>query len=416
VIKRVSTFVENYKVILENFSFLSILQVSNLVIFFLLIPYLFRVLGKENYGIVIFAQTIAAYFTILINFGLNATATHDISVNRDDPVKRTAIISSVLVIKILFFSISLLTVLFLVIIIPVFRNHPAVFIFSMLYCLSEALFPVWFFQGIEKMKYITYINVGTRIISALAVFIIIKEPADYYLIPLLLGLGTFTGSIIGLSYMFSIKGNQLQWQSLKKLKASLDHNLPLFLSYVSSNAYVNGNRLVIGSFLGMQVLALYDIAERLVNMVKVPLIVIGQVLFPKVSRDSDTRFITKTLIFTTLAYVLIYVVLFVFANHIIKLFTGSFNIVTASLVRVLGFSIIPISAGLFYADLLLIPFGFLKDYARVRVGSLIFYLIILSILFIFNFIGVMQLAVSVIVVEFFVLLYSYYLSRKNSLI
>jgi PST family polysaccharide transporter len=416
VIKRVISLIENKKVILENFSFLGILQVSNLIIFFLLIPFLFRVFGKEYYGIVIFAQTLAAYFSIFVNFGLNATAVRDISIYRDDSDKRSAIISSVLILKSIFFIISFLIILILTFFIPFFHLHSAVYIFSMFYCLSEALFPVWYFQGIEKMKYITYINVVTRILSAIAVFIIIDEPADYFLVPLLLGFGAISGSIIGLYIVFRISGNNFKWQSLRMLRKNVDYNLPLFISNISSQAYVNGNRLVIGTFLGMQDLALYDIAERLVNLVKVPLTVIGQVLFPKISRDLNIRFIRKTMIFTTLIYILIYIMLFVSADFVINLFTGSINEAAASVVKVLGLSIIPISAGLFYADLMLIPFGYLKDYGRVRVGSLVLYLIIFIILVIFNLIGVMQLSVSVIIVELFVLLYSYFLTIKNGLI
>lgn len=416
MIKRVNSFVNNNKVIIENFSFLSILQVSNLVIFFLLIPFLFRVLGKEYYGTVVFAQTIAAYFSILVNFGLNATATHDISVYRDNEAKLSEIISSVLIIKIFFFIISFLVVLLLVFLIPSFRIHKYVYIFSMLYCLSEALFPVWYFQGIEKMKYITYINVGTRIISAIFVFLIIKEPEDYYLVPLLLGLGTFVGSLTGIIYMMQFRRNRFMWQSINNLKRGINYNLPLFVSNVSSQVYVNGNRLIIGTFIGMQTLALYDIAERIVNMVKVPISVIGQVLFPKVSRDSNLRFIYKSMTYITLAYLLIYILLFVFAGNIVVLFTGSLNPVTVSVVRILGLSVIPICAGLFYAELILLPAGFLKDYAKVRVGSLILYLMITIVLAISGFIGVFQLSVTVIIVELFVLFYSYNLSGKIGLL
>ncbi|HBE42172.1 MAG TPA: flippase [Bacteroidales bacterium] len=414
--KRVNNFVVNNKVILENFSFLSILQVSNLLIFILLIPFLFRILGKENYGIVIFAQTIVAYFSILVNFGLNVSATHDISINRDNLFKRTEIISSVLIIKVFFFFVSFFVVLILISLIPSLKNNPTVYIFSMLYCLSEALFPVWYFQGIEKMKYITYINVGTRVISALIVFLIIKKPDDYFLVPLLLGSGTFAGSIIGLCIMFSIKGNKFELQSLKKIINGINYNLPLFFSNVSSQIYVNGNKLLIGSILGMPTLAFYDIAERLVNMVKVPISVIGQVLFPKVSRDSDVRFVHKIMTFATIVYVIVYVLLFISADHLVNLFTGVLNSTAISIVRILGLSIIPICAGVFYAELILIPFGFIKDYAKVRIGSLVFYFSIVAILTIKDFIGVLQLSMTVIIVELFVLLYSFHLSRKNGLL
>jgi PST family polysaccharide transporter len=416
MIRRIQNVLAENKVVLENFSFLSILQLTNLLLFFLLIPYLFRVLGKENYGIVVFAQTVSNYLSILVNFGLNATATRDISMNRDNPAKRSLVISSVLIIKISFFLISFLTILMLVLITNFFGNHAAVFIFSMLYCLSEALFPIWYFQGIEKMKYITYINLGTRVISAALVFIIIKRADDYYLVPLLLGLGTFIGSVVGLVYILSIKGNRFKWLPVRKIRKSINYNLPMFFSNVSSQVYVNGNRLIVGTILGMQVLAIYDTAERIVNMVKVPLSVIAQVLFPKVSKDSDINFVKRSMKLTTLAYVLIYFLLFILSGKIIYLFTGTFYHRAILITQILGLSIIPISAGLFYSELLLVPFGFLKDYARVRVNSLVLYILILVILFSFNYIGEIQLSLTVILVELFVLYRSYFFSKKNGLL
>ena len=94
MIQKAKSFIIQRKTLLENFSFLSILQVSNLLVFMLIIPYLFRVLGKENYGLVVYAQTIAIYFSIIVNFGFNVTATRDISIHRQNNHKVSSVISA----------------------------------------------------------------------------------------------------------------------------------------------------------------------------------------------------------------------------------------------------------------------------------------------------------------------------------
>lgn len=416
MIKRVKTLVGNNRVVIENFSFLSILQVSNLIIFFLMIPFLFRVLGKENYGVVVFAQTIAAYFSIVVNYGFNATATRDISIFRNEAGKRSEIISSVLILKLGFLITSLVLVLVLVNTIPFLKINTLVFIFSMLYCINEALFPVWYFQGIEKMKYITFLNLGTRIISAFFVFFLIEDSDDYYKVPLILGTGMVAGSIVGLVIVFRIKGNRFIMLPLSRLRGYIIVNFPLFFSNVSSQLYVHANRLVIGTYLGMTDLAIYDVAERIVNIVKVPLVVVGQVLFPKVSRDENTDFIRKAMFITLFIYALVYAFLFALASPLVILITGTPNPMAVMLIRILGLSVLPICAGLFYSELLLIPFGFLKDYARLRTGSLILYLLLLLILSLTNYTGVVQLSLTVVIVETFVFAYSYLLAYRNNLI
>lgn len=416
MIKKVKSIIVSNKILLQNFSFLSVLQVSNLLIFLLIIPYLFRILGKELYGLVVFAQTIALYFAILVNFGFTVAATRDISLNRDNKEKTSSIISTVLTIKGSFFIISLIILSLLVLVIPLLNKHPQIYFLSMLYCLSETLFPIWYFQGIEKMKYIAIINIITRVISALFIFLFIKQPGDYLLVPLLLGIGTFSGACIGLFIVFKKHHHKYVFLSFTELKTSLKENIPLFISNVSSQIYVNANKLIVGSFLGMKDVAIYDIADKVVNLLKVPVGLVGQTLFPRVSRDKNLRFVKLSLIFVFVFFVVIYTLVFLFANPIIILFSGGANPSAASLLRILAISILPICLGLFFAELLLIPFGMLKDYAKMRTSSLFVYLLSIGLLIKLDQIGLYQLAIVIIIVEVFVLCYSFFLCRKNKII
>jgi len=416
MIRKVKASILQYKVLLENFSFLSVLQISNLLIFLLITPYLFRTLGKESYGLVVFAQTVAAYFSILVNFGFTVTATKDISINRDNSEKTSDIISTVLTLKGMFFIISFVILSILVFTIPLMSTHPQVFFFSMLFCLSETLFPIWYFQGIERMKYIAIINIVTRILSSCLIFIFIKQSADYLRVPLVLGTGTVTGAVIGLFIVFRSYHHNFKFQPIALLKKSLRENIPLFISNVSSQIYVNANKLIVGSFMGMQDVAVYDIADKIVNLLKVPVLLIGQTLFPRVSRDRDVSFVKKAMLFVFVFFTVVYTGVYLFANPLVQLFSGTVNPSAATLLRLLAISLLPICLGLFFAELLLVPFGKLKDYARMRAFSLLIYLSIIGILINIHQIGMYQLGGTIVVVETFVLLYSRFLCRKNKLI
>lgn len=416
MIKRVKSIVVENRTLFENFSFLSLLQISNLLIFILIIPYLFRVLGKENYGLVVFAQTIAIYFSIIVNFGFNVTATRDISIYRHDINKVSHIISSILSLKIFFFLTSVVILSFLVISIPLFHAHPKIFFFSMLFCLSEALFPIWYFQGIEKMKYITFINVTTRIVSAILIIVFVKQPNDYLFVPLFLGMGTVLGSVIGLYIVFKIYKNNFILLSISHLRGYTKENIPLFLSNVSSQIYVNANKLIVGSFLGMNEVAIYDVAEKIINLIKVPISLVGQTLFPRVSRDKNVKFVKLAMVIVSIFFVIVYAGVLLFAHPIMELFSGVNDPVSSSLLRVLGISLLPICLGLFYAELILVPFGYLRDYSKMRVFSVLLYLLIVGFLITINEIGLFQLAIAIIIVELFVFLYSLFLCKKNKLI
>ena len=59
------------KTVLANFSYLSLLQVFTILFPLLTYPYLLRVIGLELYGVIVFAQTIINYVSLVINFGFN---------------------------------------------------------------------------------------------------------------------------------------------------------------------------------------------------------------------------------------------------------------------------------------------------------------------------------------------------------
>ncbi len=404
------------KILIENFTFISALHITNLVLFLITVPYLFRVLGSKLYGLIVFAQALVVYFSIFINFGFNITATRDISINRDNPIKISEIVSSVLLIKIIFFGITLLLMYLFTIIIPDLKDHRNLFLFSMLSCLSDALFPVWYFMGIEKMKYITYINASTRIISTIFVFILIRSAINYVNYPLIMGTGTVAGAVVALIMVFMEKGIKFTLQKKETLVKYFSENLLYFISNVSTHIYTNANKIIVGSFLGMVEVAYYDIAEKVINILKVPYSLLGQTIFPKYSRDKNTGFIRKMFFLTIILTFLLICCLFLFSHLIVSVLSGTPDLNTVKVLRILSLTMLPISISLYYGEILLLANDLKLEYAKMRFTGLLIYLGLCIFLIFSGHLNARNIALTVVTVEVLIAIYSYLLSRKYSLI
>ena len=162
------------KRILENFISLSLLQLFNYILPLVTIPYLLRVIGPDKYGIIAFGQALIQYFIIITDYGFNLTATRDIARKRTSIDDVSKIVSTVLMIKSLIAIICLIVFLMIIISFNKFSKEFELYIYFFGMVVGNVLFPVWFFQGMERMKYITAVNFMSKFIFTLAIFIFIS--------------------------------------------------------------------------------------------------------------------------------------------------------------------------------------------------------------------------------------------------
>ena len=146
------------KVLLSNFAYLSLLQVAGYVFPLLTLPYLARVIGASGFGKIAFASAIMVWIQTVADWGFNYTATRDVARCRDDKQRVSEIFSNVFWARCLLMAVSFVVLMALVFAIPKLRAEADVILVSFLMIPGHILFPDWFFQAIERMKYITILN------------------------------------------------------------------------------------------------------------------------------------------------------------------------------------------------------------------------------------------------------------------
>lgn len=140
------------KTLLENFLSLGALQIVSYVIPLINLPYLSRILGVEMFGLVFFAFAFMQYFIMLTDYGFGLSATREIAINRHNKNNLSNIFSAVTFIKLCLLLVSFLILCLMIIFIPKLHENWLVFLLSFLMVVGNAIYPVWFFQGMERMK------------------------------------------------------------------------------------------------------------------------------------------------------------------------------------------------------------------------------------------------------------------------
>lgn len=330
------TVSQDKKRLLSNFLSLSVLQVFTYALPLLTLPYLVRVLGVEKYGLVMFAQSLIMFFNILVDYGFNLSATREVSVNRDNKEKITEIFSSVMTIKLLLLTVSLLFLTIIVFSFERFYADKELYFITFTLVLGQALFPIWYFQGLERMKYITLINVFSRIIFTAAIFIFIHEESDYILVPLLNGLGVITGSFYALYLIKKSFNQRFVIQNFTTLKRHFKDSTDFFLSRVSVSIYTSANAFVLGLFTNNIMVGYYSIAEKLYQAIQGLYGPITQALYPYVAKERNIILFKKIFYSVVLLNFLGVFILFLFGSFIFSiLFTQEIAIETINVFHIL---------------------------------------------------------------------------------
>lgn len=413
--KRIKNIISNNKTLVENFSYLSLLQIFNLILPLLSYPYLIRVLGVSIYGKIIFAQAIISYFVVFVGFGFNLSATKEVSIYRDDKSKLSEIVSSVLIIKTLIFCVSLVVLLPILFFLKEASENKPLYLATLWMCIYEIAFPSFYFQGIEKMKYSSVISLVVRSIFVILIFVFIHSKSDYMYVPILNLLGAFLVGVSSMYILFYSHKLRFYLPEVKVLKMYFNGSVPVFLSNVSSQIYVNSNKVLIGLFLGMNEVSYYDMGEKILNILRIPQGILSQVVFPKISHDRNIVFIKKIFKYSLILNGVLFVLLFVFSDFIIVTIGGQQMLPSKWVVIILGLTLPIVAISNVFGILVLIPFGFNKLFLRIIVFSGVIFVIQFLTLWVTNWITIHSLCFITVTTEGFVSFLMYYYCLKNNL-
>ncbi len=313
----------------DNFISLVILQLINYLLPLLLIPYLIRVLGIDGFGIYSFVLAIMMYGVKMSDYGFELSATYHISLNKENKLKKDEIFSSVLMIKLFIVIVYLLLLTPLIFLVDKLFIYKELLFLSFGVLIGHFMFPVWFFQGMEKMRYIMLLNSFLKFFFIASVFMFVKESSDLYLLLLLNSIAIIITGLMALYVAIKNFDIQLSWQPWDRVYFYLKDGWYIFTSKIAVEFYTTVNIIILGFFVSPLVVGYYAIAEKIIHAIGGLLDPLTRTVYPylvNLYQSSSDNFIVRNRQLSFVIFIIMFPVsllVMFFAEQILSIITGT---------------------------------------------------------------------------------------------
>lgn len=247
----------------KNLIWLSLVHCSNYIFPLVTLPYLVRILGPSNFGTLAIVQAVCQYLILVTEFGFNYTSTRDISLHRENKEKVTSIFFSTLLAKLLIFIVCIIVLFLTSFIFDFVDNLKYLIVVSLLGVMGSVMFPIWLFQGLERMAAISSLTTFAKLVVLAGTFMFVKSEEDIDIALLVNSLSLFIPGVLSLVYVFKCKMIIWRTPSIYEAISQLKKSFPLFVSSISTSLYTTLNTILMGWYCPAAVVGNYAAADKL---------------------------------------------------------------------------------------------------------------------------------------------------------
>ena len=306
-----------------NFISLVLLQGVNYLLPLLSFPFLFRILGVERYGLVTFGYALMQYFVMFTDFGFNLSATKYISQHRNNLRAINAYLNSAMIGRVVLCFISVIGLLVLISTFDKFRSESTLYILFFGIIIGNVMFPMWFFQGMENMKYITIFNIVAKSLSFIPFFIFIRGPEDYLYVPICYSVGFILAGLVSLCIVYYKMGMRWYITPASQIKCAIKDSSTYFLSRASTSLFTTSNSFLLGLVCGNTAVGYYSAAEKLYQAYNQLLSPFTGVLFPHIAKSRDVAFFKKVFYRIAVLNILSVGLVLMLASYVLQIVYGT---------------------------------------------------------------------------------------------
>lgn len=378
-------------------------QGANYVLPLLTLPYLARVLGPEQFGVLAFSQAVTAYFVLLSDWGFALSAAQAVSRQRLDPQALSRILVDTVWAKCLLALATFLLLLLAIATVPPLRAHALVILCSWLAVPGSVLTLNWFLQGVEKLDRLVAAGLIGKLVTLPLVFLCVKSQGDTWIAALLQSAGGIVAGLVSIHATRRL--DMVRWQrpALAGAIMQIRAGAPLFFAAAAVNLYTTTNTVVLGFFASTREVGQFNGADRLRGAAQGLLAPLSQAAFPRVnflmahSREEAFRFLRKMLWVQGGIALAISAAMYVLAPLAVHLVLGKGYEASIGLLR--WFSLLPFVLALsnVFGIQTMLPLGMNREFSLIlMLSGLVNVLMVIPLCMLFGAEGVVA---SIVIVE-----------------
>lgn len=267
--------------ILSNFVNLGSIQLSNALLLILIYPIITRIVGIEEFGFVMLANTFAGISSIAINFGTNQSGVRDIAINLENRTLLRKVFYSNLWLR---FYIFVIFVVFLWSLQWFNIRYYSFILLATPIVVAELINPLFFFLGSENLKAFNFANLFSKFLTIVLVIIFIKGPNDSQWVNFIMG--TSSTLIYAFLLGYAIFKNSLTpyLPSRQEMMQIGKENLYLTINNLSVHLQQSFIIFAIAKWGHPAILGAYTLCDKIIWSSRVIIISISNAIYPKATQ------------------------------------------------------------------------------------------------------------------------------------
>lgn len=405
----------------RNVASLSVVLAANTIIPLITLPYVTRTLGADTFGKVAFVQVVMTFVMLFTDYAFSWSAVRDVASARNDKRQLSRLFYSIWAAQWMLTAVAGLALSALALVLRIVNYEFMLFTIGFLaVVVGNTLFPLWFFQGLERMGEIALIQISTRLCSIPAIFLLVTKPEDALIV---LGVQAGVAMLAGVFSLFYIlRSDWVHYYqpSCADVASALRSGWTLFLSKIGISLYTTLAPLALGLVAGSTAVSYFSLADRIRAAGQSLLTPLANALFPRLShlfdsdRESANRLVVRGFSLTLLTASIISLGLFCLAGPAIHLLGGHEFESAKQVLQVLA--VLPVLVGLsnVFGVQVMLANGRVRPFNLILAGAAIIGVIVIWPLS--HWMGAVGAALSVVIVELFVTCtMALYLSRNPDL-